>query len=79
MAQTDAVIALTHFDVAAPAFGIGVCWAGFVAMAAVMYEPLRKELGIPAGRKSAYALMFGIPRYTIYGLPRRKPLQVSWL
>jgi nitroreductase len=78
MAQTDAIIALTHFDIAAPAFGIGTCWAGFVAMAAASHVPLQKELGTPAGRKSAYAMMFGIPQYKIYGLPRRKPLQVVW-
>jgi nitroreductase/NAD-dependent dihydropyrimidine dehydrogenase PreA subunit len=78
IAQTDAVIALTHFDIAAPASGIGTCWAGFVAMAAVSSAPLRNELGIPAGRKSAYAMMFGHPQYRIYGIPRRKPLQVTW-
>lgn len=78
MAQTDAIIALTHFDTAAPAFGIGTCWAGFVAMAASSYEPLQKEMGIPAGRKSAYAMMFGNPQYKIYGIPRRKPLKVIW-
>jgi len=78
IASVDAVIALTHFDIAGPAFGIGVCWAGFVAAAAMSYEPLQKELRIPAGRKSAYALMFGNPQYKIYGIPRRKPLQVTW-
>jgi len=78
VAQTDAIIALTHFDIAAPAYGIGTCWAGFVAMAATTYEPLQKELGIPAGRKSAYVLMFGNPQYKIYGIPRRKPLNVTW-
>ena len=78
VASTDAIIALTHFDIAAPAFGIGTCWAGFVAMAATTYEPLQKELGLPAGRKSAYAMMFGHPQYKTYGIPRRKPLQVTW-
>jgi len=78
MAQTDAIIALTHFDVAAPAFGIGTCWAGFVAMAATSSAPVQKELGIPAGRKSAYAILFGNPQYKIYGIPRRKPLKVTW-
>jgi nitroreductase/NAD-dependent dihydropyrimidine dehydrogenase PreA subunit len=78
VASTDAIIALTHFDIAAPAFGIGTCWAGFVAMAATTYEPLQKELGMPAGRKSAYAMMFGHPQYKIYGIPRRKPLEVMW-
>jgi nitroreductase len=79
VAQTDAIIALTHFDVAAPAYGIGTCWAGFVAMAASSYEPLQKEIGIPAGRKGAYAMMFGNPQYKIHGIPRRKPLRVTWL
>lgn len=78
IASTDAIIALTHFDIAAPAFGIGTCWAGFVAMAVSSYEPLQKELGIPAGRKPAYAMMFGHPQYKIYGIPRRKPLEVTW-
>lgn len=78
VASVDAIIALTHFDVAAPAFGIGTCWAGFVAMAATSYEPLQKELRLPAGRKSAYAMMFGHPQYRIYGIPRRKPLEVTW-
>jgi len=79
IAQTDAVIALTHFDIAAPAYGVGTCWAGFVAMAAASSAALRNELGIPEGRKSAYAMMFGNPQYKIYGIPRRKPLQVTWL
>lgn len=78
VAQTDAIIALTHFDVAAPAYGIGACWAGFVAMAASSYKPLQKEIGIPAGRRSAYAMMFGHPQYKVQGIPRRKPLQVMW-
>ncbi len=78
VAQTDAVIALTHFDIASPAYGVGTCWAGFVAMAAWSYEPLKRELGLPSGRKSAYAMMFGHPQYKIYSLPRRKPLRVAW-
>jgi nitroreductase/NAD-dependent dihydropyrimidine dehydrogenase PreA subunit len=78
IASIDAIIALTHFDIAAPAFGIGTCWAGFVAAAAMFYEPLQKELDLPAGRKSAYAMMFGHPQYKIYGIPRRKSLQVTW-
>lgn len=78
VASVDAIIALTHFDIAAPAFGVGCCWAGFVAMAATTYEPLQKELGIPAGRKSAYAMMIGNPQYKVYGIPRRKPLEVMW-
>ncbi len=78
VAPVDAIIALTHFDLAAPAFGIGACWAGFLAAAAMNYEPLKKELGLPKGRKFAYAMMFGYPKYEAYGIPRRKPLEVIW-
>lgn len=78
LAPVDAIIALTHFDIAAPAFGIGTCWAGFVAGAAPEYEPLRKEIGIPAGRHMAYTMMFGKPQHVASGIPRRKPLAVTW-
>jgi nitroreductase len=78
VAQVDAIIALTHFDVAAPANGIGICWAGFVAGAAREYPVLQQYLGLPAGRAFAYAMMFGTPQYTIYSIPHRKPLQVTW-
>lgn len=79
VAPIDAIIALTHFDVAAPAFGVGTCWAGFVAMAAAFFEPLKKELDLPDGRKVAYAMMFGHPKYRIHAIPRRNPLHVKWL
>jgi nitroreductase/ferredoxin len=77
-ASVDAIIALTHVDVTAPAFGVGTCWAGFVAAAATLYEPLRKELALPAGRKCAYAMMLGHPQYRVYGIPRRKPAAITW-
>jgi nitroreductase/NAD-dependent dihydropyrimidine dehydrogenase PreA subunit len=77
-AFVDAIIALAHFDIAAPAFGIGTCWAGFLSMAAVAYEPLQKALALPPGRRCAFSLMFGHPQYKIYGLPRRNPAEVIW-
>jgi nitroreductase/NAD-dependent dihydropyrimidine dehydrogenase PreA subunit len=79
IAPVDGIIALTYFDVAAPATGIGTCWAGFVAMAAAEYEPLQKEIGIPAGRKCAYGMMFGYPKYKPQNIPRRNPANVTWL
>ncbi len=38
----EAVIAMTHIDIAAPAFCIGTCWAGFVIMAMEDYGPLKQ-------------------------------------
>lgn len=78
VAPVDGIIGLTYFDVAAPAFGIGTCWAGFVAMAVSEYGPLQKEIGIPAGRKCAYAMMFGYPKYRPKNIPRRNPVNVTW-
>jgi nitroreductase/NAD-dependent dihydropyrimidine dehydrogenase PreA subunit len=78
VASIDAIIALTHFDVTAPAYGVGTCWAGFLSMAATAYEPLQKVLTLPSGRKYSYALMFGYPRYKTYGIPRRNPPEITW-
>ena len=79
IAPVDAVIALTLVDVAAPAWGIGTCWAGFVAMAAAAaHPPLLHALDLPEGRKFAYAMMLGLPKYKIAAIPRRNPLAVSW-
>ncbi len=78
IAAIDGIIALTHFDIAAPASGVGTCWAGFVAAASREYPPLRTFLDLPDGRIVSYAMMFGYPRYETHGIPRRKPLQVTW-
>jgi len=79
IAPVDAIIALTHVDVAAPAWGVGTCWAGFIAMAAsANYGPLLALLNLPAGRKFAYAMMLGHPQYKVTGIPRRNPLTVTW-
>jgi nitroreductase/NAD-dependent dihydropyrimidine dehydrogenase PreA subunit len=77
MAPTDAIIALTHVDLAAPAFGLGTCWAGFVAMS-LEYAPLREFYGLPEGRVPTYAMMFGYPRYRPQQIPGRKPLRTTW-
>lgn len=78
IAPVDALIALTHFDIAAPAYGVGTCWAGFVAMALRESRPLQEFLGLPEGRVPAYAMMFGYPRYRPVRIPHRKPLRVTW-
>jgi nitroreductase len=77
-APTDAIIALTHADIVAPAFGLGTCWAGFLTMAARAYEPLKEALGLPQGRAFAYALMFGYPQYKTYRTPRRNVADITW-
>ncbi|HOY51246.1 MAG TPA: nitroreductase family protein, partial [Prolixibacteraceae bacterium] len=75
---TEAIIALTHFDIAAPAFGIGTCWAGFVKMALDNYKPLQDFLSIPEGRKAACPMLFGYSRYKVTSIPRRNPADITW-
>lgn len=74
----NGIIAMTYCDIVAPAFGIGTCWAGLVAGAALEHTPLKEFLALPEGRIPAYAMMFGRPRFTVTGIPRRKPLAVMW-
>lgn len=75
---TDAIIALAHFDMAAPSFGLGTCWAGFVKMAADRYKPLQDFLAVPAGRRVAYAMIFGYPSHEALSVPRRNPVKIIW-
>jgi len=74
----DAIIALTYADLAAPAFGAGTCWAGFLSMAVPAWKPLRDALSLPEGRVYSYALMCGYPRFRPHRIPHRKPLMVEW-
>ena len=76
---TEAIIALTHVDMAAPAFGIGTCWAGFVKMALDNYKPLNDLLSIPEGRKAACPILFGYSSYKITSIPRRNPVDITWI
>lgn len=76
---TEAIIALTHFDIAAPAFGIGTCWAGFVKMAIDNYKPLKDLLSIPEERKAACPMLFGYSSYKITSIPRRNPVDITWI
>lgn len=78
MAYTDGIIALTHVDIAAPAFGVGTCWAGFVAMASRSYAPLIDLYQLPSGRIPLYALMFGYSKFKPSYIPERKPLKITW-
>jgi len=75
---TEAVIALTHVDIAAPSFGIGTCWAGFIKMALDSYQPLKDLFSIPEGRKAACPMLFGYSKYKATSIPRRNTMDVSW-
>jgi nitroreductase/NAD-dependent dihydropyrimidine dehydrogenase PreA subunit len=76
--QIDGIIAATYADAAAPAFGVGTCWAGFLSMAVKAWPPVLKALALPEGYTYCAALMLGFPQYRTYGIPPRNPLKLSW-
>ncbi len=75
---TEAVIAMTHVDVAAPAFGVGTCWAGFVKMAVDAYAPLQAALALPEDRRVGCAMLLGLPKHAAVCIPRRNPAGITW-
>jgi nitroreductase/NAD-dependent dihydropyrimidine dehydrogenase PreA subunit len=77
-AQKDAIIGLAHLDVAAPAFGLGTCWAGIFQIALTYWEPLRTALDLPEGHEVIYPMMLGYPAVRYYRAPKRNPLSVTW-
>jgi nitroreductase/ferredoxin len=74
----DGVIAMTHFDIAAPSFGIGTCWAGFVNIATNAYKPIQDLLSLPGGYKVEGAMMFGYSRYKVASIPQRNRADITW-
>lgn len=72
------LIALTYAELAAPSFGLGVCWMGYFMLAAEKYPPLQAALDIPTEHAPFGALIAGEPLHAFQRLPRRKPLRITW-
>ena len=75
---TDAVIALSHFELAAHGEGVGTCWAGVLRRAAETSPAVREFLALPEGHNVYGALMLGWPKGFLRRLPPRKPVDVAW-
>jgi nitroreductase len=76
--STNCAIALSYLELAAPAFGVGTCWAGFVNAAANAWAPLQDMLGLPEGHTSYGGLLLGYPRHRYHRLPLRNAAQIIW-
>lgn len=74
----DCAIALTQFELAAVARGIGTCWGGFLMRAANGHAPVRERLAIPPGHSVQGALMYGFPLYRYQRIPPRQEARVVW-
>jgi nitroreductase/formate hydrogenlyase subunit 6/NADH:ubiquinone oxidoreductase subunit I len=77
--NTDCIIALSYFDLAAKSAGLGCCWAGFFMMAANSFPALKEALSLPEAHRIYGALMVGYPKYKYRRIPLRKPPHITWL
>jgi len=74
----DAIIALTYFEIAAQAFGVGTCWVGAVLLAFQEQPSILEYLNLPKGRTVVFPMLFGYPQYTPQLIPRRNLPHVTW-
>jgi nitroreductase/NAD-dependent dihydropyrimidine dehydrogenase PreA subunit len=76
---TAAIIsAIAYIELAAPALGLGTCWAGYFTSACQSHEPLRKAISLPEDHAVYGAVMVGYPKARYYRIPSRKPVDVIW-
>ncbi|MDK9716807.1 MAG: nitroreductase family protein [Trichlorobacter sp.] len=78
LGTVDGLIALSYLDLAAPAYGIGTCWAGYFQYARESWQPLRDALGLPEGHQPAYAMLLGKPAVSYQRPPKRNFGNVVW-
>jgi nitroreductase/NAD-dependent dihydropyrimidine dehydrogenase PreA subunit len=72
------IIAMTHLDLLAPAFGLGTCWCGYLMGSANDYQPLVDELNLPDGHKVYGAMFAGYPDLNYQRLPARNEPFIFW-
>jgi nitroreductase/NAD-dependent dihydropyrimidine dehydrogenase PreA subunit len=77
-APSACTLALAYLELAAPSHGLGACWAGYLHMGALHWQPLRQALALPAGDIFSGAMMVGEPRYRYHRLPTRREPEISW-
>ncbi|MDD5492522.1 MAG: nitroreductase family protein [bacterium] len=78
IAPIDATIALAHFELAAPAFGLGACWAGYFSIVANLSPVIRKAAGIPDDHVQLGSMLAGYPQYIPQRIPKRKQASITW-
>lgn len=76
--QEACIIAAAHVDIAAPAFGLGTCWAGYFNAAARFWPAMQKALRLPEGFLPYCSMMIGYPKYSYHRIPSRNKSQIAW-
>lgn len=79
MAGVDGTIALAQVELAAPAFGLGACWAGYLSIATNAHAPIRAAAGIADDFACLGSLLIGRPKYGFARVPKRNAGRVKWV
>lgn len=78
LGAVDCTSALAYFDLAAPTFGLGACWAGFVMLGLLQWQPLQDALAVPADNVVHGVLMAGYPKNKYQRLVPRNTPKIEW-
>lgn len=78
IAAGDATIALTYLELAAPAFGLGTCWAGYFTIAASASPAVKALLDLPPDQAVFGSMMLGYPAARFYRIPKRNYAAIAW-
>jgi len=76
---TDCTIAMTLFDMAAPVYNIGTCWAGYLMNLAKHDENMKKQLKIKEENEIYAMLLLGRSKIKYAHTPERKSVDVTVL
>ncbi len=77
-AQDACVIAMTYVDLAARAYGLGTCWAGYFNGAARFWPEMQKALRMPEGFLPYCSMMIGYPKNRYHRIPVRDKSRIAW-
>ena len=78
IAATDCAIALSYFDLAAKAAGLGCYWNGYFYFSAQTFAPMVKAVALPEGFTPYAALCVGYPQFKYKRIPPRKPARILY-
>ena len=77
--KTNGILAAQNMEFVAEANGLGVLYSGFFTIAANISRKIRKEIGIPKGKKAAMTLVFGYPDVKYLRSTPHKGLEVRYM
>lgn len=72
------MLALAYLELAAPSFGLGACWTGYLQLAVLHSKPLQAALALPEGDQFCGGMVVGEPRFRYHRLPARREPQIAW-